>query len=289
MPYIAFDLDALNRVPNASRACGLPEERITHGLLHLWAYCFREKTDKVSRIHLLGFFGAEAADALAAFGFLEKDGDIFRVRGCDRYLRLREGWSKGGKASKGNLKRGKVRSSPARAGTKPGGEPESSRSEAGSAAGENSRLRPGPSPSTEHLSSFLSTKEKDPPLFEPEQPPLVKSQTAAEVVFEHWRGAMRKNARAVLSDERRKAVEARIAEGFAISDLKLAVDGCAKSPWHMGENKDRTRYDDLELICRNAQNVERFRAMAQGPPEEPSLPQMNFTVDEWGQPKAGAA
>ncbi len=103
MSYIAFDLDALNAVPHVARASAIDEARITHGLVHLWAHCFRAKVDHITRIHLLGFFGADVADALEAFGFLEKDGTAYRVKGASRYLRIATGRSEGGKKSAGNL------------------------------------------------------------------------------------------------------------------------------------------------------------------------------------------
>jgi hypothetical protein len=157
MPYIAFDLDALNVVPHVAKATSLEPERVTHGLVGLWAYCFREATDRVTRIHLLGFFGAEMADALSAFGFLEpmEDG-TFRVRGAERYLRIRASRVEGGKKAAGNLKRGKVRA---------GGEPETLPGCVPAGAGEEPEVEPerapgsGPAltPNTEHRTPNLKT------------------------------------------------------------------------------------------------------------------------------------
>jgi hypothetical protein len=55
-------------------------------------------------------------------------------------------------------------------------------------------------------------------------------------------------------------------EGYTVEQLKLAVDGCARTPHNMGENDQRQRYDDLELICRDGAHVERFMRNATGPP-----------------------
>lgn len=109
MSFIAFELDALNNVPHVAKAVGLQPQDISHGLLQTWAYCFREKTAKVSAVHLRGFFGADIAAALEAFGFIEADADLgYRVRGADRYLRISEGRSLGGKKAHaaGQLKQG---------------------------------------------------------------------------------------------------------------------------------------------------------------------------------------
>lgn len=107
MPYIAFDLDALAHLPNAARAADVDEADIALGLVRMWEWCWRTKTDVVSSTQLRGFFGnPSVGEALVAFGFLEAVGDGFRARGADRYLRVRASRSAGGHAAKGNLKRG---------------------------------------------------------------------------------------------------------------------------------------------------------------------------------------
>jgi hypothetical protein len=101
--YIAFDLDALNVARDVGAAAGIPEERVTHGLLRMWAWCFREKTEHVTATHVRGFFGADAVTSLMAFGFLATAADgfdlapeaAFRVRGAERYLRISEARKRG--------------------------------------------------------------------------------------------------------------------------------------------------------------------------------------------------
>lgn len=88
---------------------------------------------------------------------------------------------------------------------------------------------------------------------------------AAQAVFEHWKAVMGK-PRAIFDDKRKAAVERRLGEGRSVADLKQAIDGCAKTPHNMGQNDRGQRFDDLELICRNGPNVERFMANAQAPP-----------------------
>lgn len=110
MPYIAFDLDALEEVPNVARSIQIEEDRIAGGLLRMWRHCWRTETDTVTRERLLGFFGCDVSEALLAFGFLEPVPGGFRVRGADRYLRLQAARSAGGHAAKSNLKKGASRS-----------------------------------------------------------------------------------------------------------------------------------------------------------------------------------
>lgn len=95
MSYIAFDLDALNVARDVGAAAGVPEERVTHGLLRMWAWCFREKTEHIDAVQVRGFFGSDAAPALVSFGFLAADGEVFRVRGAQRYLRVAEARRRG--------------------------------------------------------------------------------------------------------------------------------------------------------------------------------------------------
>lgn len=108
MPHLAFELDALENVPATASAAGMGEGDLAYGLLKLWRFCWRTKTDRVDRPHLTGFFPAEdgtrVVGALVAFNFLEAADSGFRVKGAQRYLRVNGGQSRGGHAAKGNLK-----------------------------------------------------------------------------------------------------------------------------------------------------------------------------------------
>jgi uncharacterized phage protein (TIGR02220 family) len=96
----------------------------------------------------------------------------------------------------------------------------------------------------------------------------IGDQTAEEAVFDHWRRVMAKAGRTVLNDKRQKLIRARLNEGFTVTELKRAVDGCRSSAWHMGENERKTTYNDLEFILRDASKVEKFRDMAPPAPAE---------------------
>jgi len=76
-------------------------------------------------------------------------------------------------------------------------------------------------------------------------------------VFEHWQAVMGKQG-AKLTPRRRHLVKARLKDGYSAEQLKRAVDGCRGSAFHQGANKDGTRYDDLTLICRDGEHVEKF-------------------------------
>lgn len=108
MSYIAFELSALETAPDMARAAGIPEDTAIAGLVRMWAWCWRAKTDVVHPVALRGFFGTDAVDALSAFGFLDTTGQSIRVKGAERYLRIVEARRENGKraAAGGNLKRG---------------------------------------------------------------------------------------------------------------------------------------------------------------------------------------
>ena len=143
--YIAVTLQALESAPLMARAARISEDTAIAGLNRLWAYCWREKTNAITPTHVAGLFTPDAdqlVPSLIAFGFLEQDGLTLRVRGAEKYLRIAEGRSKGGKKAAGNLKQGT---------TKPGN---TSRLTPGSTPAE-SRLSPGLSSSIEHRASNI--------------------------------------------------------------------------------------------------------------------------------------
>jgi hypothetical protein len=98
--------------------------------------------------------------------------------------------------------------------------------------------------------------------------------TAIERVFVHWQNVMRK-PRARLDGKRYRLIARRLAE-YGESELLAAIDGCARSGFHMGENDDGRRYDDLALILRDAAHIEAFaetveRSTAPRPTSRPSF------------------
>lgn len=94
-------------------------------------------------------------------------------------------------------------------------------------------------------------------------------------VFDEW-VAVRSEHRgrkvtAVLGAARRKLIE-RAIESHGVEDVKLAVVGWRRSPHHCGENDGGTIYDSLELLLRNAGNIERFRDLELGARDADSRP-----------------
>lgn len=90
--------------------------------------------------------------------------------------------------------------------------------------------------------------------------PKSKNLEIAEQVFSHWQRVLN-HPRAVLGEKTIKLITDRIKDGFSIDALFEAIEGCSKSPHHMGQNETKTVYDSLELIFRNSENTNRFIAM----------------------------
>lgn len=76
-------------------------------------------------------------------------------------------------------------------------------------------------------------------------------------VFGYWKQVMG-HPQAKLDDKRAKVIGKRLSDGYTVGDLCRAVDGCRRSPHHMGQNDTHTVYDDIELICRDGPKVDGF-------------------------------
>lgn len=76
-------------------------------------------------------------------------------------------------------------------------------------------------------------------------------------VFTYWQTRLN-HPRSDLTGKRKSAISARLNQGFTVDEIKQAIDGCASSPYHMGQNDQGTVYDDLTLICRDDGKLQMF-------------------------------
>jgi len=81
-------------------------------------------------------------------------------------------------------------------------------------------------------------------------------------IFRHWKEVM-ETPMSRLTDKRRKAVVSRLQDGYSVAQIFDAIDGCSVSDWHMGDNPNQRKYNDLELICRTGDKLEQFAQIAQ--------------------------
>jgi hypothetical protein len=85
-------------------------------------------------------------------------------------------------------------------------------------------------------------------------------RTPTERIYDHWVFMLGKNPRrTALGPARRKTIDKALSL-YDEETLLLAIEGCAASAWHAGENDRGRAFDDLELILRDEAHVERFAA-----------------------------
>jgi hypothetical protein len=60
-------------------------------------------------------------------------------------------------------------------------------------------------------------------------------------------------------------VRGRLEDGFTVGELTEAIDGMHKSPFHLGQNAQRTKYLSLELCMRSSENINRFIEISRDP------------------------
>lgn len=83
-------------------------------------------------------------------------------------------------------------------------------------------------------------------------------RSEAQSVFAHWVWMMGKRAsRVAFGPKRRRAVYVALTL-YEADQLLAAIEGCASSPFHRGENDRDTAYDDIDFILRDERNIERF-------------------------------
>ena len=85
------------------------------------------------------------------------------------------------------------------------------------------------------------------------------SASLIEEVFDHWKLCMQKK-RAVLDVKRRRDIGWAIAT-YGIDGCKEAIEGCAGDRWWMGANSRKTAYNDISVIFRDSDHVEKFIEM----------------------------
>lgn len=97
-----------------------------------------------------------------------------------------------------------------------------------------------------------------------EVPPNPRENEIAEV-FEYWQLRL-EHPESRLDGKRRKAINRALQLGYTVDQLCAAINGCARSPFHMGDNARGERFDALGLILRDADHIDRFISNSSNPP-----------------------
>lgn len=98
---------------------------------------------------------------------------------------------------------------------------------------------------------------------------LLVDHNLIQEVFDFWVLTFSKK-RVALDEKRRQAIGAAIHD-YGLEACRDAIVGCSRSDFHMGRNKNNRVYNEIELILRDSEHIERFLALVSGPDtnEEP--------------------
>lgn len=99
---------------------------------------------------------------------------------------------------------------------------------------------------------------------------ITTSSTSIEEIFSYWQETMN-HPQAKLDKKRKGVIHKALQLGYSIADLKKAISGCAQTPFNMGQNDRQQIYDDISLILRDAEHIERFINNATNPPNEKQI------------------
>lgn len=100
--------------------------------------------------------------------------------------------------------------------------------------------------------------------YEPSIEPSETEVSSVKEIFDYWVSQRRAESsrRLVLTPGREKKIKTRLKE-YSVEDLKRAIDGVANDPW-----EGRAMQDDLTIIFRNAEQVDKFLALAENGKKE---------------------
>jgi hypothetical protein len=113
--------------------------------------------------------------------------------------------------------------------------------------------RPGIVKELHELADAVSGEAKE----DAAQPKTQEMLDSWKRIFAHWQTAT-DHPKARPTKDRQSKVYARLREGFSERDIIRAIDGCASSPFHMGENDGGVAHNDLSLVCRSGSKLEGF-------------------------------
>lgn len=87
-------------------------------------------------------------------------------------------------------------------------------------------------------------------------------------VFHHWQ-AMMQQPSARLDEKRDRIIQRALEAGYTVEQLCQAITGCTRTPYNMGHNAYGERYDSVQLILRDGDQIDRFLRHYHSPPKPP--------------------
>lgn len=96
-------------------------------------------------------------------------------------------------------------------------------------------------------------------------------------IFEHWKRTMQL-LDAKLDSKRICVIKQALKSGYSVDELCQAVSGCAATPHNIGENDKGQRFDGLQIIFKDADQIDRFIRNFHKPPRKknPTLYEKNI-------------
>lgn len=101
-----------------------------------------------------------------------------------------------------------------------------------------------------------------------------KGEVVAEI-FAYWQRVMNSPG-SKLDDKRRKLIEGAL-KNYQPREICLAILGCSRTPHNMGENDRNTKYNGLNVILRDADQIDRFIGAAS---RTPTMPKASLSIQE---------
>jgi hypothetical protein len=120
--------------------------------------------------------------------------------------------------------------------------------------------------STERVRNFRKSKETFQKRFgnAPETPQNRTEQNRTDTpvsrVFGHWRKEF-DHPKAQLDPKRTKLITDAL-KAYPEADLIASISGYKNSPYHMGKNESKTKYDSIELFLRDAKRIDQGLSFA---------------------------
>lgn len=99
-----------------------------------------------------------------------------------------------------------------------------------------------------------------------------------QTIFAFWQKVM-KSPKSALDNKRKKLIKDALKE-YRPADICKAIRGCSKTPHNMGQNKQNTKYNGLNLILRDAEHIDYFINLddTNARPGKETVDQMNARV-----------
>lgn len=76
-------------------------------------------------------------------------------------------------------------------------------------------------------------------------------------IFNVWKTTMQKGERTKF-DKKRRSYISNALRNYTKEECIKAIVGCSYTPWNMGANPSERKYNDLSLIFRDSERIERF-------------------------------